>query len=406
MNRLKVFLSIYILSFVLISCGSDYRRGRTIPPLPEGTEKSRREITLNFLSDAINASPGVSDNYYKRSLIYLEENRLNDALQDINDALDINGNIGSYYQTKALILRETKQIREALEAALKAEVLNSESPELYNLLGDLYQQLRLFNKAKLYLNKAVQISPNNGETYFFKGEIFSKLGDTTSALQLYEQTLALKPTYLPAYVRLSEVHTALRQYDIAFLYNNDGLKYYPKSAELFFQRGYTLQRSWKLDSAVSCYLKAVALDPKFVNASFNAGMLYFKSRAYRLALPQFEHTLKYNSRFPEIDFYMGQSLEYTGEYERAEEFYKKALLINPQDYHSLNGMYRIKRKLLYGETLPPDFSESDLPPDFGEDGQGRRVDTSLKQIQSIQPKSKLGLKTDSISRKSINPIIK
>jgi tetratricopeptide (TPR) repeat protein len=104
-------------------------------------------------------------------------------------------------------------------------------------LGDLYQQIGQFAKAKLYLNKSLQISPNHGETYFFKGEIAARQGDTTTALQYFHQTLNLKPTFLPLYLKFAEVYTALRQYDLALFYSDEGIKQHPKNAELYYKKG-------------------------------------------------------------------------------------------------------------------------------------------------------------------------
>ncbi len=346
------FYKIIIFVFLFSSCINESKKGTTIPPVPEVTAKARREAAIAFLTDAIESSSNNSENYYKRSLLYLENGNIKEALEDINNAINIKANVGNYFQAKALILRDSNQPQLALEAASKAEVLNTESPELYTLLGDLYQQLGQYGKSRAYLRKALQISPNNGETYFYQGEIAAKMADTTLALALYQQTLGLKPSFLPAYLKLIQSYTNLREYDLALLYSREALKYHPQSASLYLQRGNTYNRTWKLDSAILCYNRAIQLDTNLIQASFNSGLIYFKSRAYKLALPFFERTLKHDSKYPDAKFYVAQCLEYTGEYVKAEEYYNQMIAENAQDYKALGGISRVQRKEIYGEYVP------------------------------------------------------
>lgn len=351
-KQILFFFQILISLYVFCSCVTETKKGLSIPVVPEINEISRRKVAITFLSDAIETSPSSSENYYKRAILYLENENLKEALEDINNAINLKPNVGNYFQAKALILRDSDEPKLALEAASKAEVLDTESPELYTLLGDLYQQLGQFNKSKSYLRKALQISPNNGETYFYQGEISAKMADTLTALALYQQALSLKPSFLPAYLKLIQVHTNLKQYELALLYCGEAIKYHPKSASLYFQRGNTYQRAWKLDSAVLSYKRAIVLDTNLIQASFSTGTIYFKSRAYRLALPFFERTLRHNPKYPDAKFFVAQCLEYTGEYVKAEELYNQMLVENNQDYKALAGIARVQRKEIYGDYVP------------------------------------------------------
>ena len=384
MNKeLLILVYISVCLFFFSSCITESKKGMSIPAVPEVNEIARRQAAIAFLTDAIDASPNISENYYKRAILYLENEKVKEAFEDINNAINIKPNVGNYFQAKALILRDSQQPQLALEAASKAEVLNAESPELYTLLGDLYQQLGQYYKSKSYLRKALQISPNNGETYFYQGEISAKMADTVTALALYQQALGLKPSFLPAYLKLIQVHTNLKQYDLALLYSSEAIKYHPKSASLYLQRGNTYQRAWKLDSAVMSYKRAIALDTNLIQASFNTGIIYFKTRAYRLALPFFEKTLKHNSKYPDAKFFVAQCLEYTGEYVKAEALYNQMLAENNQDYKALGGITRVQRKEIYGEYIPNEEIKYDTTafPKFEMPKRSTNDSISLKPMQ-------------------------
>ena len=88
MNKYLLFLVYFVgLPVLVSSCISESKKGITIPPVPEVTEKARREAAIAFLTDAIESSPSSSENYYKRSLLYLENDKVGEALDDINTAI-------------------------------------------------------------------------------------------------------------------------------------------------------------------------------------------------------------------------------------------------------------------------------------------------------------------------------
>lgn len=383
MNKRQRVLFYFILNlYFFSSCISETKKGVFIPAVPEVNEITRRRAAIVFLTDVIDAFPNSSENYYKRAILYFENENIKLALDDINNAILIKPNVGNYFQVKALILRDSDSPRLALEAALKAEVLDIESPELYTLLGDLYQQLGQFNKAKSYLRKALQISPNNGETYFYQGEMAAKMADTSTAILLYKQVLGLKPSFLPAYLKLVQVYTNLKDYDTALMYGSEAIKYHRSNASLYLQIGNTYQSAWKADSAIINYAKAITLDTNLVEASFNTGIIYFKSRAYRFALPFFERSFRHNPKYPDAKFLMAQCLEFSGEYVKAEELYNQMLVENNQDYKALVGIARVQRKVVYRDYISTDATKIDSTafPKFDSPKRSITDTTSLKPM--------------------------
>ena len=126
-------MNLYIfLVFIILfsSCINESKKGISIPPVPEVTEKARRTAAIAFLTDAIESSSNNSENYYKRSLLYLENGNIKEALEDINNAVSIKANVGNYFQ---LLNHEEENIPLTIDAATiiqpaetKGIVLNAE----------------------------------------------------------------------------------------------------------------------------------------------------------------------------------------------------------------------------------------------------------------------------------------
>jgi tetratricopeptide (TPR) repeat protein len=384
-----------ILSVSLWACSQDGKQGMAIPALPDFAEKARRDVALRMLTAAINSNPSNGDTYLKRAYLYLENNQLNEALADVKQAIENDPKQDRYHLCKALILRDSQKPIEALTAAIKSESLGNKTPEIYTLLGDLYQQTKQYDRAQRYLDKSLQISPNNGETYYFSGLMTAKRGDTLGAIPILEKSLTLKPSFLKTYLTFSDLYTNFRRYPEALSYSALGLKYHPRSAELYFRRGYTYQRIWRLDSALICYASAIRQDPTMYRASFQAGALYFKVKNYRAALTQFTHTYKYKPDLPNLLNILGQCYEYTGDLNKAEELYTLATSKDAGDYRSLNALWRVKRKLLYGDSAVYDYQQPLVPKAAYALPEQRRLDTM--HVPKIKMPTKL--KADSLLRR-------
>ena len=150
------------------------------------------------------------------------------------------------------------------------------------------------------------------------------------------------------------------------------------------------------------------LQPSLTSASFNAGVLYFKLNDLKTALQCFEQTLRYNTRVPLLNFYLGQCLEYLGRFDRALEFYEIAVKLDPADTKSTNGMWRLRKRLhaeQYGlaqNSTPQNIPE--LPPLPQKTFDTTRI--KVQEIHTPSAKPKLVTKSDSMLKRHMNTLQK
>jgi tetratricopeptide (TPR) repeat protein len=328
----------------LLSCSTDTRQNYRIPPLPDLDRKRRIETGIAFLTDALKKSSRSANIYYKRAELLTEQKNYTAALTDLNEALDITPNNGNYLFARAKIQRQLKRFDEALSDARRAEVLGEDTPQLYTILGDLTQQKRQFRDARLYLNKTLQMAPYQGEAYFYSGTLAAKQGDTTSAIALIQQSIELKPRFLENYVELTNIYTRLKVRDEALRYNNIGLRYFPKEAQLHYTRGFLYHTDKHLDSALVCYKKAMLYDTTNYLANFQAGLIYLKWGNNQLAVKNFEKVVRQNSKFSSIHLLLGMAFERIGNLDKAIEQFILAVERNPSDWKVKSKLYAAQRR--------------------------------------------------------------
>ncbi len=330
-----------------LSCSTDTRQNYRIPPLPALNRKHQIEIGIAFLTDAVQKSPRSANVYYKRARLLTEQKNYTAALIDLNEALDIAPNNGNYLFARAKIQRQLNRFEQALSDARRAEVLGEDTPQLYTLLGDLTQHKRQYREARLYLNKTLQMAPYQGEAYFYSGTLAAKQGDTTSAIALIQQSIELKPRFLDNYVELTNIYTRLKVRDEALKYNNIGLRYFPKEAQLHYARGLMYHTDKYLDSAMVSYKKATLYDTTYYLANFQAGLIYLKWKNNLLAIKNFEKVARQNPKFSAINLLLGMAFERAGNLDKAIEQFTLAIARNPSDWKTKGKLYAAQRRNEY-----------------------------------------------------------
>jgi len=382
MFPLRALFFFFIGTLLLTGCTADDRAGTRIPPLPKTDATRRREAALKLLSNLAARNPSAPDIFYQRARLYLETAQPDKAFADVERAIELKGNVGNYFQVKAEALRALGRVPEALEAARRVEILEAGTPQLYVLLGDLYQQTGQYALARQYLNRAVQATPFNGEAMHFQALVTAKTGDTTTALGQFRRALSLNPGYLPTYQQLASIHNALNDPATARQFSEQGLKRFPADATLHFQRGLSLQKLAKPDSALMSYQRAIALRPQFYEASFNAGVLAFRANNLPAALRHFETVLRLNAKVPLLAYYTGQCYEYLGNPAKALDFYAQAQQDAPDDYRMAQAYSRVLRCL----DVPTSYNEPRATTVAPLLPQRRPADTALFRPIRIRPR--------------------
>lgn len=400
-------LNIYFLLIITVllgACGQGNRDRSKIPPSPFQLESVMNTAAVDALTDAIRSNPSVAENYFKRAAVFLKVGNTERALEDINRADQLKQNTGKYLFTKALILRKMKRYNEAFSFAQSAEILNVDTPELYTLLGDLSQQKNDIPSAEKYLAKSLQIAPFDGETHFYRGTLAARKGDTLAAISLINKAIEMKPSFREGYTKLTEVLQNYRIYDSALVVNKSAMAQFPNNADLFVERGLVFFKFGRLDSALVNYEKAAVIDDKRTDVLLYSAAIYYRWKSYTRALENYKKALDINEDTPKVNYLIGLTQEQLGNMEGAEEALKEAVEKNPNDEQAIIALNRVSGRVNEGMTNytpPPTHVRKPVTPapkPVVVEEQKKLLDTSRLRINTIKPKVKVNVKTDS-SRK-------
>ncbi len=243
------------------------------------------------------------------------------------------------------------------------------------------------------------MAPYEGEAYFYNGLLDARQGDTLSGIALMQRAVELKPRFAPAYVELTNIHTRLQDYIQAKDINDQGLRYFPKESMLYYTRGIMYHSQKRLDSALIAYQAAIKFDSTNYAADFQAGTIYLKWNSLPLAIKSFQKVLRYNPKYPQINFLLGSAYDKHGNIEGAIEQYTLATQIDASDWRSRGRLYRAQQRKYYLDTygtLPPASPEITSDADNEKDVSQIAPEQERVQVNILTPRLELKTKSDTV----------
>jgi tetratricopeptide (TPR) repeat protein len=146
------------------------------------------------LLTAIKQNPLYVHAYHDLGVVYLQLERVDDALASFAKAIEISPSNPIRYESIAEILMERNRHAEAEKYLMKAIKLELAFPNLYALLGKALFSQKKTEKAIEFLSKALQQQPNNTSFMNSLGICMKAQGKFDSAIECYNKALKIRPS--------------------------------------------------------------------------------------------------------------------------------------------------------------------------------------------------------------------
>jgi len=219
---------------------------------------------IEAFNRAIAANPKIFQVYLTLASLYQRKNQLNLAIDTLNKAKPHFPSNGRLYTDVSWYYSLADRPADAVAAAKAAtQLLPNEYMGFTNLCRAL-NDTKEYRDAITACNTALRIKPGDGETLFYLGRANDLLGRTVEATRYYRQAV----TGLVQFVSANE--------DYADGYYLLGNAYYADN-----------QR----DRAIESYTRCLQLNPNFVKARFNLGIIQLQKKNKAAAIEQHKFLL-------------------------------------------------------------------------------------------------------------------
>jgi tetratricopeptide (TPR) repeat protein len=161
--------------------------------------------------------------------------------------------------------------------------------------------------------------------------------------------------------------------------------------------GVIFQRLGKKQRAKECYEKAIKINPNYADAHYNLGNIFKELERNQKAKEYFEKVIEINPNYSSAHNNLGNIFKELGENEKAKDCYKKAIEINPNYADALNNLGVIfkesgeneKAKDCYKKVIKinPNYADAhnNLGVIFKESGEYQRAKECYEKAIKIDP---------------------
>jgi len=281
-------------------------------------------------------------------------------------------------------------------------------------LGDLYRQMGRGDQAEMAYRKALNIDPLALKALDGLGQVLLANADTSAAIALYKEALALRPGWLPFYDQLLELyisrqkrqeaagitrrlaalvdakektkgywladynfmgdlHTLQQRLSKAEQMYRQGLKLDPTSGATWSNLAGVLHQQQRTELAIAAYETALQHDPLHLEARTNLAVIYYtlgsiykgtKQQAYyERAMEENKQVLTVDSTYKEALNNLGSLYRVLGREQAAEIIFLKSIAAHPDyatTYFNLGSLYAQQEK--YEEAVQQYHKTIELEP--------------------------------------------
>jgi len=202
--------------------------------------------------------------YNNRGIIYLEQNRPEEALRDFNKALASSPFIMKWYCNRASAYRLLGRYDKALAdlTTVVTKVPNNITGYVYR--GNTYLLMGQYDEAISDFSKAIALQPNSAFVYFNRGSAYRLKKLYNQAIDDFSKVISLDAYFANAYGERGAAYIELARYGEAIKDCNAAISINPNEPKFYYNRGTAFTKRGMFKSAVEDFTKAISLsaEPK------------------------------------------------------------------------------------------------------------------------------------------------
>ena len=145
-------------------------------------------------------------------------------------------------------------------------------------------------------------------------------------------------------------------YEGASKFYKEQLDKKPNEAFLYNEYGVTLKKLGRPSNAKAMYMKAIELNPDYIEARYNLGTVYMELHDPVPALKEFDIVIKNRPSDPKVLNQRGVALFYISSYDEAISEIEKAIDLDPNPVYKDN-LARVKKEKEFRAKMDEKFLE-------------------------------------------------
>ena len=243
------------------------------------------ETACYWYTKAIEYQPNLAEAYANLGTLSVRKEQWQEAISHYQKAIEIQPEFPGVYRNLARLYKKIGNYAQAVKFSRKADYLEPvnqkrnqknqviKSTLYYKNLGKILQSRGEVEAAWQSYKKGIELQPNDPEIYLNIGGLYAQQQQWKEAIKCYQKSLAINPNYTDAYRKLARAWTEIGQTTKAdkCWYRAYSLEPEKATAEEHLMLGNSLLQEKVIAQAISCYCRAMELNPNLLGAYESLG---------------------------------------------------------------------------------------------------------------------------------------
>ncbi|MEM1170392.1 MAG: tetratricopeptide repeat protein [Cyanobacteria bacterium P01_H01_bin.35] len=249
-------------------------------------QKEQWQEAINYYQKAIEIKPDLAAAYRNLARAYEKIGNHSEAAECRKQAYSLEPDNQKINRSNQIAKSNSELSNEATQIAIPSDATTT-----YKTLGKMLQSQGQIEAAWQSYKKGLCVQPNDPEIYLNIGSLYAQQQQWVEAIECYKKSLSLKQNYADAYRKLATAWTQIGKQTEAHncWYRAYTLEPEKATAEEHLILGNTLLRQNVIDKAISCYCRAIELNPNLLGAYENLGEALKLQGTKKPTTPVFPH---------------------------------------------------------------------------------------------------------------------
>lgn len=200
------------------------------------------------------------------------------------------------------------------------------------------KQVQIWRNSETLFRHAIEATPRNYLAYNNLGYFLGGKGKTAEAMEYYEASLRINPTYEDALNNLGYGYANQKKYAAAIEKYEAALRTRPRHPEVHNNLGNALAEMGRVDEAISHYKITLEQVPEHADAHNNLGIALAMKGKIEEAIPQFHLAIRYKPGNASAHSNLGNALAAQHKLDEAQKEYQETLRLKPDDARAHNNL--------------------------------------------------------------------
>ena len=294
---------------------------------------------IQTLQKALRNNPDNGVAHYQLGLAFNQSGDLQRAQGEWQDAIRLRPDLVEADRALAGVALHNHDMPALEQRASEIIAREPHSPDGYSLRAASNINRKQFDRAEQDARKAIEVAPQSPIGYTQLGNLRLVQGQLGDAEKAYFQALERDAGSADALAGLMNAYFAEKQPDKAVAAANAQIAKVANSTAFYDLLGTALFHEKKdLKGAESALEKSVELDKNNTDALLKLGQVQLTEQSADAAIATYQNASKDNPREPSFYVLIGEVYEAKQDWDRAKQYYQKALEISPQNAVASNNL--------------------------------------------------------------------